>query len=46
MEKASEKSHEVEEHELMSYLKVPDMDDFDEDNNSVAESPAAGALAG
>ena len=33
MEKASEKSHQVEEHKvMMSYLKVPDMeDDFDEE---------------
>jgi len=39
MEKASEKSHVDGKHELMSYLKVPDMDDdFDEDN-SFSESP-------
>jgi len=42
MEKSSEKSHEVEEHDWMSFLRVPNMvDDFDEDSNSVTESPAA-----
>jgi len=41
MEKCFEKRHEVEEHDWMSYLRVPNMvDDFDEDSNSVTESPA------